>query len=52
MAAPGDFLRNHSWIVYIYFIGTEIHVHTVTHIGMKAWAYDENEDQPESIYNW
>ncbi len=52
MAAPGDFLRNHSWIVYIYFIGTEIHVHIVTQIGMKTWAYDENEDQPESIYNW
>ena len=52
MAAPGDFLRNHSWIVYIYFIGTEIHVHIVTRIGMKTWAYDENEDQPESIYNW
>lgn len=52
MAAPGDFLRNHSWIVYIYFIGTEIHVHTVTHIGMKAWSHDVENDESVIIYNW
>jgi hypothetical protein len=51
MAAPGDFLRNHSWIVYIYFMGAKIHVHVVTHIGMKEWTPDINVDNVY-VYNW
>lgn len=51
MAAPGDFLRNHSWIVYIYYLGKKIHVHVVTHIGMKSWTSDNNDDNLY-IYNW
>lgn len=51
MAAPGDFLRNHSWIVYIYYMDSKIHVLTVVRIGMKEWVSD---GQPESpwFYNW
>lgn len=51
MAAPGDFLRNHSWIVYIFYMGAKIHVHVVTHIGMKEWIPDPNDDN-KYVYNW
>lgn len=50
MAAPGDFLRNHSWTVYIYFMDTEIHVLTVTNIGMRSWINGGSQDNP--VYNW
>lgn len=51
MAAPGDFLRNHSWIVYIYYMDSKIYTLTVTHIGMKSWVTDPLvETKP--VYNW
>lgn len=50
MAGAGDFLRNHSWIVYIYYMDSKIHVLTVTHIGMKKWT-DGNSDDVK-VYNW
>lgn len=50
MAQAGDFLRNHSWIVYIYYMDSKIHVLTVTHIGMKKWT-DGNSDDVK-VYNW
>lgn len=51
MAAPGDFLRNHSWIIYVYYIDSKIYTLTVTHIGMKSWVSDlMNENKP--VYNW
>ena len=51
MAGAGDFLRNHSWIVYVYYMDSKIHVLTVVRIGMKEWVSD---GQPESpwFYNW
>ena len=51
MAAPGDFLRNHSWIVYVYFMDSKIHVLTVTHIGIKDWVDAGPNDNVEE-YNW
>lgn len=51
MAAPGDFLRNHSWIVYIYYMDSEIYTLTVTHIGMRSWNDDPNSENP-IVYNW
>ena len=51
MAAPGDFLRNHSWIVYIFYMGTKIHVQVVTHIGMRTWD-TSGEEKNTSVYNW
>lgn len=51
MAAPGDFLRNHSWIIYIYFMDSKIHVLSVTHIGMKKWISD-GVDEPVTFFNW
>lgn len=50
MALEGDFLRNHSWIVYIYFMDGKIHVLTVTDIGMKAWV--EGSTDTHDVYNW
>lgn len=50
MAAPGDFLRNHSWIVYIYFMDTKIHVLTVTNIGIKNWT--DGGSKGHTVYNW
>lgn len=51
MAAPGDFLRNHSWIIYIYYMDTKIHVQVVTDIGMKTWIPDGSEENV-IVYNW
>lgn len=51
MAAPGDFLRNHSWIVYIFYMGSTIHVHVVTHIGMRAWD-SAGDEKNVYVYNW
>ena len=50
MAAPGDFLRNHSWIVYIYFMDAKIHVLTVTNIGIKKWTNGGSKDH--TVHNW
>ena len=50
MAAPGDFLRNHSWLVYIYYMDAKIYVLTVTDIGMRAWTPYGNTDP--TVYNW
>lgn len=50
MSVPGDFRRNHSWIVYIYFMDTKIHVLTVTHIGVKEWTAGGEENH--AVYNW
>lgn len=50
MAAAGDFLRNHSWIVYIYYLDSKLYVLTVTHIGMRSW--DNGGAEEHSIYNW
>lgn len=51
MAGAGDFLRNHSWIVYIYYMDSKIYVLTVTHIGMKKWTSDGNPEDA-TFYNW
>lgn len=51
IAAPGDFLRNHSWIIYAYYMDAEIHILTVTHIGMKKWIDDEDHESV-TVYNW
>ena len=51
MSAPGDFRRNHSWIIYVYYMDEKIHVLTVTHIGMKAWVPD-GENEKVTVYNW
>lgn len=52
MAAPGDFLRNHSWIIYVYYMDTKIHVQVVTHIGMKKWYVDTSKDENMNVHNW
>lgn len=51
MAAPGDFLRNHSWIIYIFYMDTKIHVQMVTDIGMRSWIPD-GRDESVIVYNW
>ena len=51
MAAPGDFLRNHSWIIYIFYMDTKIHVQVVTDIGMKIWTPDGGEENV-IVHNW
>lgn len=51
MAAPGDFLRNHSWIIYVYYMDSKIYTLTVTHIGMKSWVTDPLQDT-KTVYNW
>lgn len=50
MSAPGEFMRNHSWIIYIYFMDEKLHVLTVTNIGMRNWV--EGGSQNNTVYNW
>ncbi len=48
MAADGDFSRNHTWIVYAYFVsGDLLHVNTVD---VKSWG-DPEQDKRE-VFNW
>lgn len=51
MGGAGDFLRNHSWIVYIYYMDSKIYTLTVTNIGMKSWVTDPLQDT-KTVYNW
>ena len=51
MAAPGDFYRNRSWIIYVFYMDAKIHVLTVTDMGVKNWTSD-NIDDDRSVYNW
>ena len=50
MVDKGDFLRNHSWIVYVFYMDATIYTLTVTNIGMKSWASGGYEEK--SVYNW
>lgn len=50
MSAPGEFMRNHSWIIYIYFMDEKLHVLTVTNLGMRNWVEGGSTDH--SVYNW
>ena len=50
MVDKGDFLRNHSWIVYVFYMDATIYVLTVTNIGMKVWASGNFEEA--KVYNW
>jgi hypothetical protein len=47
MAGAGDFTRNHTWIVYGYFLGSgELKLNVVD---VKGWTTGgENQD----LYNW
>lgn len=51
MAAPGDFYRNRSWIIYVFYMDAKIHVLTVTDMGVKSWTSD-NVDDDRDLYNW
>ncbi len=47
MAADGDFTRNHTWIVYGYFLGNgELKLNVVD---VKAWTV---EDAQHKVHNW
>ena len=51
IAAPGDFYRNRSWIIYVFYMDAKIHVLTVTDMGVKSWTSDNINDD-KSVYNW
>lgn len=51
ISTPGDFLRNHTWIVYIYFMDSTVHVLTITDIGVKDWVKD-TEEGDVTFHNW
>lgn len=51
ISTPGDFLRNHTWIVYIYFMDSTVHVLTITDIGVKDWVTDP-EEEDVTFHNW
>jgi len=47
MAADGDFSRNHTWIVYAYFLGGDLL--TVYTVDVKQW---EETPEDRDVYNW
>lgn len=47
MAAAGDFTRNHTWIVYGYFLGSGELILNI--VNVKDWTTDS--ENPE-VYNW
>jgi hypothetical protein len=48
MSDAGDFSRNHTWIVYAYFVSSGDLVMGIVEI--KDWGSSENTSQ--SVYNW
>ena len=48
MASDGDFSRNHTWIVYAYFVSSGDLIMGIVEI--KDWGNSENTSQ--SVYNW
>jgi hypothetical protein len=47
MASAGDFTRNHTWIVYGYFLGSgEL---TLNVVDVKSWTEDASNPK---VYNW
>lgn len=48
MKANGDFSRNHTWIVYAYFISSGDLIMGMVEI--KNWS--DSEANPQGIYNW
>lgn len=48
MSGPGDFSRNHTWIVYAYFISSGDLIMGMVEI--KNWTSVENSTQ--GVYNW
>ena len=50
MVFPGEFMRNHSWIIYIFFMDEKLHTLTVTNLGMRDWSDGGSTDH--SVYNW
>lgn len=51
MSDLGDFARNHTWIIYAYFVAAgELEVSTVS---VKPWIMDwEDKTGSHSVYNW
>ena len=51
MTDLGDFARNHTWIIYAYFVAAgELEVSTVS---VKPWIMDwEDKTGSHSVYNW
>jgi hypothetical protein len=47
MAGAGDFTRNHTWIVYGYFLGSGELI--LNNVKVKDWTTDS--ENPE-VYNW
>jgi hypothetical protein len=48
MKTAGDFSRNHTWIVYAYFVSSGDLVLGIVEV--KDWGTSENTSQ--SVYNW
>ena len=50
MDRAGDFTRDHSWIVYVFFAGGKLQVFNVVQVGIKEWTTGKTEDH--EVYNW
>lgn len=48
MKNPGDFTRNHTWIVYGYFAGSD----NLQVISVKINPWEEWTDDSHEVYNW
>lgn len=50
MDRAGDFTRDHSWIIYVFFAGGKLQVFNVVQVGIKEWTTGKTEDH--EVHNW
>ena len=51
MTSVGDFSRDHSWTVYVFFTGGKLQVFQVVQVGIKRWTMVSEQGNHE-VYNW
>ena len=51
MSRAGDFTRDHSWIIYVFFSGGKLQVFDVVQVGIKKWV-PTGDPEGHEFYNW
>lgn len=51
MSRAGDFTRDHSWIIYVFFSGGKLQVFNVVQVGIKNWVLTGDPEE-HAFYNW
>lgn len=51
MSRAGDFTRDHSWIIYVFFSGGKLQMFDVVQVGIKKWV-PTGDPEGHEFYNW